>query len=82
MKGEKIMKKFEVGKTYTTTSICNSDCKISYTIISRTAATITATDNHGETSKFRISKKHSEYRNAETFLPWGSYSMAPMISAE
>lgn len=82
MKGEKIMKKFEVGKTYTTTSICNSDCKISYTIISRTAATITATDNHGETAKFRISKKHSEYRNAETFLPWGSYSMAPMITAE
>ena len=76
------MKKFEIGRTYSTTSCCNSECVITYTIIGRTAATVTATDNHGETARFRISKKHSEYRNAETFLPWGAYSMAPMITAE
>ncbi len=76
------MKKFEIGKTYTTRSACNSECILKYTITARTAATVTATDNHGESAKFRISKKYSEYRNAETFLPWGAYSMAPMITAE
>jgi hypothetical protein len=76
------MKEFEIGRTYTTTSICNHDCELSYTITARTAETVTATDNHGETHKFRISKKLSTYRNAETFLPWGNYSMCPMISAE
>lgn len=76
------MKKFEIGKTYETRSICNDDCIISHTIIARTAATVTTIDNHGEQKKFRISKKLSEYRDAETFLPWGNYSMCPMISAE
>lgn len=75
------MKKFEIGKTYMTRSACDSNCKIAYTITSRTAATVTATDENGKTAKFRISKKLSEYRNAETFLPWGNYSMCPMISA-
>ena len=76
------MKKFEIGRTYSTRSICNNECVITSTITARTAATVTATDNHGETARFRISKKHSQYRDAETFLPWGAYSMAPMISAE
>ena len=76
------MKKFEIGRTYSTRSICNNECVITYTITARTATTVTATDNHGETARFRISKKHSQYRDAETFLPWGAYSMAPMISAE
>lgn len=76
------MKQFEIGKTYSTVSICNSDCVIAYTITARTASTVTATDKSGNTSKFRISKKASEYRKAETFYPWGQYSMAPMISAE
>ena len=76
------MKKFEIGKTYSTRSLCNHDCIISYTITARTEATVTACDECGETKKFRINKKLSEFRNAETFLPWGKYSMAPMISAE
>lgn len=75
------MKQFEIGKTYKTTSICNSDCVISLTVTDRTAATITAVVN-GENKKLRINKKYSEYRNAETVLPWGSYSMAPTISAD
>lgn len=78
----KKMKQFEIGKTYSTSSICDSNCIWSYTITERTACTVTATDKFGETRTFRISKKHSEYRNAETFLPEGSYSMCPMISAE
>lgn len=75
------MKKFEIGKTYTTRSICNSDCIISITVTARSACMITTIDDHGEVQRLRISKRISEYRGAETVYPWGQYSMAPMISA-
>ena len=74
------MKTFEIGKTYSTRSICNHDCVWSFTIINRTAQTVTITDGK-ETKKCRINKKLSEYRGSETILPLGNYSMAPMISA-
>ncbi len=76
------MKTFEIGKTYSTTSICNSDCVWSYTITARTASTVTAVNKYGEEKRYRIIKKLSEYRNAETILPEGKYSMCPTISAE
>jgi hypothetical protein len=76
------MKTFEIGKTYTTRSICNNDCIWSYTITARTASTVTAIDKYGEEKRYRIIKKLSEYRNAETILPEGRYSMCPTISAE
>lgn len=75
------MKQFEIGKTYQTRSICDSNCIISITVTGRTASTITVNES-GEIKKLRISKKYSGFRNAETVLPWGSYSMAPVISAE
>lgn len=75
------MKKFEIGKTYTTRLISDSNCKIQFTITARTSSTITAVDDKGIEKKYRLSKKYSEYRNAETFLPWGNYSMCPMVSA-
>lgn len=75
------MNKFEIGKTYETRSACNHECIFSFTITARTASTVTAVDKFGETKRYRISKKFSEYRNAETFLPFGNYSMCPMISA-
>lgn len=75
------MKKFEIGKTYSTISIVDSDCTISLTVTARTASTITATDDGGKTLKLKISKKASTFRDAETVYPWGQYSMAPMISA-
>lgn len=74
------MKKFEIGKTYTMRSACNHECVWSYTVTARTAATVTLTDGK-ETIKCRISKKFSEYRNAETVLPLGNYSMCPMLTA-
>ena len=75
------MKKFEIGKTYTMRSACDHNCIWSYTVIDRTAATITAADDKGEVKKYRISKKLSEYRNAETVKPLGNYSMSPMLTA-
>ncbi len=76
------MKTFEIGKTYSTTSICNSDCVWSYTITARTDSTVTAVNKYGEEKRYKIIKKLSEYRNAETILPEGKYSMCPTISAE
>ena len=76
------MLKFETGKTYATRSICNSDCVFCYTVLKRTAATVTVVDNHGNHKTCRINKKFSGYRNAETILPEGNYSMCPMISAD
>lgn len=74
------MKKFEIGQTYSMRSICDHNCVWTYTVTKRTAQTITITDGK-ETKTCRISKKYSEYRNAETILPLGQYSMAPMLTA-
>lgn len=74
------MGKFEIGKTYSTSSICDTNCIISFVVIARTAKTITANVD-GDIKKLRISDKVSKYRDAETVFPWGQYSMAPMISA-
>lgn len=74
------MRKFEVGKEYKMKSICNQDCIWSYTVISRTAQTITVTDGK-KTLKLRVIKKLSEYRGAESVYPLGQYSMCPVLSA-
>ncbi len=74
------MKKFEVGKQYSMTSICNHECIWTYTVTARTAKIITITDGK-ETFKRRINQKISEYSNAETVYPLGRYSMAPSLTA-
>lgn len=74
------MKKFEIGKSYSMRSICNHECVWTYTVIERTVKTVTITDGE-KVQKCRISKRDSEYRDAETVLPLGRYSMCPMLSA-
>jgi hypothetical protein len=71
------MTTFEIGKTYSTRSICDNDCVFSVTIASRTKATVTTTG--GKT--FRVAKKETEWNQAETIFPMGRYSMAPAIKA-
>jgi hypothetical protein len=75
------MAKFEVGKTYSMRSICNHDCVWSYTVVSRTAQTVTLSDGK-DTIKCRINAKISEWCNAETVFPLGRYSMAPSLRAD
>lgn len=65
---------FQVGQTYQTRSICDSECVISVTVAKRTAKTITTPA--GKT--LRIGKF---YDGAEMVKPWGSYSMAPIVTA-
>lgn len=65
--------KFEIGKTYSTRSICDHNCIISVTIAKRTAKTITTTEG----KIFRP----GVYNNAECIQPWGRASMSPSIDA-
>jgi hypothetical protein len=65
--------KFVVGKTYTTRSICDYDCIISVTVASRTAKTIKTADGKA----LRI----GEREGVEFVKPWGSYSMAPIVTS-
>jgi hypothetical protein len=68
------MHKFETGKTYSTRSICDHDCIIRVTVVSRTEKSIkTAT---GKTLRI---KAYSD--GSECVKPWGSYSMAPIVTA-
>lgn len=75
------IKRFEIGKTYQTRSICNNECIISIKVTARTDKTITVIERD-ETKRLRINEKSTEYRKAETVYPWGHYSMAPQISAD
>jgi hypothetical protein len=71
------MAKFESGKTYFTRSVCDYDCIITVSILSRTAKTIKA-NVRGEEKTFRI----TEYSGVEQIKPWGNYSMCPILSAD
>lgn len=68
------MAKFETGKTYFTRSVCDHDCIIKVTVASRTAKTIVTDDG----KRLRI----TEWHGVESVKPWGSYSMAPVVSAD
>lgn len=66
--------KFETGRTYWTRSICDADCRVIVKVASRTAKTITTEDGK------RL--KVFERDGVESVKPWGSYSMAPIVSAD
>lgn len=75
------MKTFKIGETYNMASPCDHNCIWTYTVIKRTASTVTITDGKS-TKSCRINKQVSEYRNAETIFPIGRYSMCPTLSAD
>lgn len=75
------MKTFEIGKTYSTHSICDHNCIFAYTVISRTAQTVKIKDDFGKVKTCKIIKQLSEYRGSESIYPEGKYSMCPIISA-
>jgi len=70
------MHQFEIGNTYSTRLITSHDTIVSMTVLSRTAKTIKATVD-GEPKTLRV----REYDGAEYVMPWGRYSMSPMIRA-
>lgn len=68
---------FKVGKTYQTRSICDHDCIFSFTVLARTAKTVTV-DVNGKTVRRGI----SIYEGVEQFKPFGTYSMCAIIGAD
>ena len=72
------MAKFEVGATYATRSICNSECIFKITVVKRTEKTVTIDKGNGKTQRCKI---HNEARGAEYIFPYGVYSMCPVIDA-
>jgi hypothetical protein len=74
------MKKFEIGKTYTHGWIGDSDLFTDWTVLKRTAQTITITRGR-ETKTCRIIKALSEMEGAECVYPFGKYSMCPTLRA-
>lgn len=74
--------KFKIGKRYGMNSACDHDCWWYYTVIERTACTITLKSDRGEIKKCRINKRDTEFFKAEAVRPLGSYSMCPILTAE
>ena len=74
------MKKFEAGQTVTTRSNCDYDCTFSAKIISRTEKTVLIDCEHIKGKRCKVYKTYDG--QAEYFLPFGNYSMAPMMEAK
>ena len=75
------MKTFEKGKTYLARSVFDNETAWEFTVIDRTAKTITITD--GETVKrCRLDKKATETLNIEAARPLGNYSLSPLMRAD
>lgn len=70
-------KQFEIGRTYSTRSICDYDTIFSFEILGRTAKTVT-TKVSGKTVRRGVFL----WDEVEQFRPYGTYSMCPIVSAE
>ena len=77
----KIKARFEVGKTYYTRSICDNDCIIRGKVLKRTAATVTMETIFG-VKTIRIIKGLTDIHGAEAVKHWGTYSIAPTLTAD
>lgn len=71
------MAQFQVGKTYFDRSICDYNCIFSFTILARTAKSVTI-NVHGNTVRRGLTIGNG----IEQFKPFGSYSMCAIISAD
>jgi len=72
-----MIKQFEVGKTYATRSICDSDTWFAFRVLGRTAKQVTIMVR-GKTVRRGI----SVYQGVEQFKPFGNYSMCAIIGAD
>lgn len=68
---------FQVGKSYATRSICDHECIFRFTILSRTAKSVTV-NVHGKI----VRRGLSIWNGVEQFKPFGNYSMCAIIGAD
>ena len=76
-------KNFTANTAYSTRSVCDYNCVFNFFVVKRTAKTVTLsnderTDMDAKGKTFRI----REWEGVEQFKPFGSYSMAPIVTAE
>jgi hypothetical protein len=69
------MIKFEINKTYYCNSICDSDCKMEYTITKRSSKSVWINEK-----RFKINISLND--GNEFIYPEGKYSMCPILRAE
>lgn len=78
--------KFETGKVYAGTFICDSDLTAFYRVISRTAKMVTvqqvAVNNTALTNQPVLRRGVKSWNGVEVFMPDGNYSMALSIHAD
>jgi hypothetical protein len=67
---------FQVGRTYSTRSIGDHECIYSFTILKRTAKSVTV-EVYGKTVRRGV----YEWHGVECFKPFGTYSMCAIIHA-
>lgn len=67
---------FDIGKSYWTRSIGDHDCIHRFTILARTAKTVTIHHNGSD-----VRRGLSVYDGVEQFKPFGTYSMCAIIRA-
>ncbi len=70
------MIKFEIGKTYTTRSVCDHDCVFTIEVIKRTDKTITYKEDD------TVRRAKIRFNNDCEYIRIGNYSMAPNFSAK
>ena len=73
-------KTFQVGELVSATSACDSNCVWTFEVTKRTAKFVTLKDlNTGETN--RVGVKTDSFEGGEWALPFGTFSMAPVVRA-
>lgn len=72
-------KRFEVGRRYSTPSICDSECIFTIKIHRRTAKSVWIT---GLDIKTPSRRKIEIWEGVESIYPFGKYSMAAIIRAD
>ena len=71
------MTKFITGQTYYARSNFDYDCIFSFAILARTNKTVTI-----KAQGYTVRRGLKEYQGIESFMPFGSYSMAPRVHAD
>jgi hypothetical protein len=69
--------KFQVGRTYSTRSICDHECIYSFRILARTTKQVTV-QVHDKIVKRGL----AIWEGVEHFKPFGTYSMCAIIGAD
>jgi len=75
---ENLIQSFQVGHLVSATSVCDHECVWTFEVVARTAKFVTLRNVRTDET-YRVGVKVSD--GEEWTLPFGSYSMAPIVRA-